>query len=95
MDPNEIIFDENQEAYVQIEKINTTVCLAISDSIESPEEESFNIHKHHLADFINDVHSWYEKVVLAVIDYIKRSYAVNADDRGTQLMTIYLLPPPR
>jgi hypothetical protein len=91
MKSNEIIFDENLEMYIFSKELNTEICISLSDSLSASEEELTEEYKNKIANFINNLSSWYNEAVESIVKRAEQIYAIEAKGKDLQLMNIFVL----
>jgi hypothetical protein len=91
MKSDEVVFDENLENYIFLKELNKEICLSLSDSLLTSEEELTEEYKNKIANFINNLPDWYSEAGETILKRAKQIYGIEANDKDLQLMNIIVL----
>ena len=91
MESEEILFDENMEMYTFVERLKSEICVSLSDALYAYEEDLTEKYRSKIANFINKIDSWYDRVVITILDWARGEYNIDAQVDDLELLHIFVL----
>jgi hypothetical protein len=91
MESKDIIFDKNLRKCTFIKRLNSEIGINLSDSLYASEEDLTEEYKTKIANFVNNVDSWYNKSINAILEWAKQEYNIDAQINDLELLNIYVL----
>ena len=91
MKATEITFNKDLEMYMFLKDLDREVCITLSDSLATSEEELTVSYKEKIAYFVNNMPQWYSIACNSVITWAKDTYKIDTQPQDIELMCIFVL----